>query len=356
MARNRFFPRSSDGSGDIDPFNAGDPIMPLDDVVPTRDERVGPASRAERPEEAEAQNPQAVPATATKVRTEAKTAFMAKSKKRATDGRHVSHRAEPEPESVSDDDSGTEETTGHRRSIHGCSTTIGIIFLATLLLGVVANCGSMMITSTIGADVPLIEATGESDDDTEENDAAKAQDDAEAEDRAVSDAATARLDNLFDDPATGDLIKRGLDRQLKTNFGYTADELGIDATAYEKWFLGTIDYRLNHAQAYGDGTGFAAFDVTSPDIYRIFNDFYTKTSDYVLSNRLYGTYGPDGVAVALTDEQKAQMSAYFNETLSKAAIRDDGYLSAWLSKGNDGTWTVDDTSLRETLTYLVGVA
>lgn len=356
MARNRFFPRSSDGSGDIDPFNAGDPIMPLDDVVPTRDERVGPASRAERPEEAEAQNPQAVPATATKAWTEAKTAFKAKSKKRATDGRHVSHRAEPEPESVSDDDSDTEETTGHRRSIHGCSTTIGIIFLAALLLGVFANCGSMMITSTIGANVPLIEATDESDDDTEENDAAKARDDAEAEDRAVSDAATARLDHLFDEPATGDLIKRGLDRQLKTNFGYTADELGIDATAYEKWFLGTIDYRLNRAHAYGDGTGFAAFDVTSPDIYRIFNDFYTKASDYVLSNRLYGTYGPDGVAVALTDEQKAQMSAYFNEALSKAAIRDDGYLSAWLSKGNDGTWIVDDTSLRETLTYLVGVA
>lgn len=354
MARNRFFPRSSDGSGNIDPFNAGDPIMPLDDVIPTRDERVGPASRSERPEEAGAQDPQAVPATSTKVRTEAKTKFKAKTKTKAVGERHVSHR--PETKSVSDDDSGTEETTGHRRSIHGCSITIGIIFLATLLLGVVANCGSMIITSIIGANVPLIEATGESDDDTGEDDAAKARDDAEAEDRAVSDAATARLDNLFDDPATGDLIKRGLDRQLKTNFGYTANELGIDATAYEKWFLDTIGYRLNCAQAYGDGTGFAAFDVTSPDIYRMFNDFYTKTSDYVLSNRLYGTYGPDGVAVALTDEQKAQMSAYFNEALSNAAVRDDGYLSAWLSKGNDGTWMVDDTSLRETLTYLVGAA
>lgn len=356
MARNRFFPRSSDGSGDIDPFNAGDPIMPLDDVVPTRDERVGPASRAERPEEAEAQNPQAVPATATKAWTEAKTAFKAKSKKRATDGRHVSHRAEPEPESVSDDDSGTEKTTGHRWGINGYSITIGIIFLATLLLGVVANCGSMIIASIIGADVPPIEATAESDGGTKKDDAAKARDDAKDEDEAVSKAARARLDNLFDDPTTSGLIKQGLDRQLKTNFGYTANELGIDATAYEKWFLGTIGYRLNCAQAYGDGTGFAAFDVTSPDIYRMFNDFYTKTSDYVLSNRLYGTYGPDGVAVALTDEQKAQMSAYFNEALSKAAVRDDGYLSAWLSKGNDGTWMVDDTSLRETLTYLVGAA
>lgn len=356
MARIRFFPRSSDGSGDIDPFNAGDPIMPLDDVVPTRDKRVGPASRAERPEEAEAQNPQAVPATATKVRTEAKTAFKAKSKKRATDGRHVSHRAEPEPESVSDDDSGTEKTTGHRWGINGYGIVVGAIFLVTLLLGIVAVCGSAALASIIGANVPLIEATAESDGCTKKDDAAKARDDAKDEDEAVSKAARARLDNLFDDPTTSDLIKQGLDRQLKTNFGYTADELGIDATAYEKWFLGTIDYRLNRAQAYGDGTGFAAFDVTSPDIYRIFNDFYTKTSDYVLSNRLYGTYGPDGVAVALTDEQKAQMSAYFNEALSKAAIRDDGYLSAYLSKGDDGTWIVDDTSLRETLTYLVGVA
>lgn len=356
MTRIRFFPRRSDGSGDIDPFNAGDPIMPLDDVVPTRDERVGPAGRAERPEEMGAQDPQAVPAAATKIRTEAKTKFKAKSKKRATDGRHVSHRAEPEPESVSDDDSGTEKTTGHRWGINGYGIVVGAIFLVTLLLGIVAVCGSAALTSIIGANVPLIEATGESDDDTGEDDAAKARDDAEAEDRAVSDAATARLDHLFDDPATGDLIKQGLDRQLKTNFGYTANELGIDATAYEKWFLGTIGYRLNCAQAYGDGTGFAAFDVTSPDIYRMFNDFYTKTSDYVLSNRLYGTYGPDGVAVALTDEQKTQMSAYFNEALSKAAVRDDGYLSAWLSKGNDGTWMVDDTSLRETLTYLVGAA
>ncbi|VWL64392.1 hypothetical protein [Collinsella aerofaciens] len=354
MTRNRFFPRRSDDREDINPFNAGDPVMPLDDVVPTRDKRVGMVSRAEGPEEAGAQDPHAASATATKVRTEAKTAFKAKSKKRATDGRHVSHR--PEAESVSDNDSDTEETTGHRRSIHGYSTTIGIIFLAALLLGVVANCGSMILTSIIGADVPLTEATGESDDDTEENDAAKARDDAEAEDRAVSDAATARLDNLFNDPATGDLIKRGLDRQLKTDFGYTANELGIDATAYEKWFLGTIDYRLNSAHSYGDGTGFAAFDVTSPDIYRLFNDFYTKVSDYVLSNGLYGAYGPDGVAVALTNDQKAQMSAYFNEVLSKAAVRDDGYLSAWLSKGNDGTWMVDDASLRETLTYLVGAA
>ena len=356
MARNRFFPRSSDGSGDIDPFNAGDPIMPLDDVIPTRDERVGPASRAERPEEAEAQNPQAVPATATKVRTEAKTAFKAKSKKRATDGRHVSHRAEPESESVSDDDSGTEKTTGHRWGINGYDIVVGAIFLVTLLLGIVAVFGSAALASIIGANVPLIEATAESDGGTKKDDAAKARDDAKDEDEAVSKAARARLDNLFDDPTTSDLIKQGLDHQLQTNFGYTANELGIDATAYEKWFLGTIGYRLNCAQAYGDGTGFAAFDVTSPDIYRIFNDFYTRTSDYVLSNRLYGTYGPDGVAVALTDEQKAQMSAYFNEALSKAAVRDDGYLSAWLSKGNDGTWMVDDTSLRETLAYLVGAA
>ena len=356
MARNRFFPRSSDGSGDIDPFNAGDPIMPLDDVVPTRDERVGSASRAERPEVAGTQDPQAVPATATKVRTEAKTKFKAKSKNRATDDRHVSRRAEPKPESGSDDDSGTEETTGHRWCINGYGLVVGVIFLATLLLGILAVYGSTALTSLIGANVPLIEATDESDGGTEENDAAKAQDDAEAEDRAVSDAATARLDNLFDDPATGDLIKRGLDRQLKTNFGYTANELGIDATAYEKWFLGTIDYRLSRAHSYGDGTGFAAFDVTSPDIYRIFSDFYTKTSDYVLSNRLYGIYGPDGIAAPLTDEQKAQMSAYFNEVLSEAELRDDGYLSASLSKGDDGTWTVDDASLRETLTYLVGVA
>nr|WP_073293356.1 hypothetical protein [Parolsenella massiliensis] len=354
MARIRFFPRGSDDREDINPFNAGDPVMPLDDVAPTRDKRVGMASRAEEPEEAEAQDPHAASVTATKVRTEAKTIFKAKSKTRAIGEPHVSHQ--PEAESVSDDDFDTEETTGHRRPIHGYSITIGIIFLAALLLGAVANCGSMILTSTIGANVPLVEATDESDDGTEENDAAKARDDAEAEDRAVSDAATARLDNLFDDPTTGDLIKRGLDRQLKTNFGYTANELGIDTAAYEKWFLGTIDYRLSCAQAYGDGTGFAAFDVTSPDIYRLFNDFYTKTSDYVFSNRLYGTYGPDGVAVALTDEQKAQMSAYFNEALSKAAVRDDGYLSAWLSKGNDGTWMVDDTSLRETLTYLVGAA
>ncbi len=268
----------------------------------------------------------------------------------------MSHRAEPEPESVSDDDSGTEKTTGHRWGINGYGIVVGAIFLVTLLRGIVAVCGSATLASIIGANVPLIEATAESDGCTKKDDAAKARDDAKDEDEAVSKAARARLDNLFDDPTTSDLIKQGLDRQLKPNFGYTANALGIDATAYEKWFLGTVDYRLNCAQAYGDGTGFAAFDVTSPDIYRMFNDFYTKTSDYVLSNRLYGTYGPDGVAVALTDEQKAQMRAYFNETLSKAAIRDDGYLSAWLSKGNDGTWMVDDTSLRETLTYLVGAA
>lgn len=137
--------------------------MPLDDVIPTRDERVGPASRAERPEEAGAQDPQAVPATATKVRTEAKTTFKAKSKNRTTDSRHVSHRAEPEPESVSDDDSGTEETTGHRWGINSYDIVVGVIFLVTLLLGIVSVCGSAALTSIIGANVPLIETTAESD-------------------------------------------------------------------------------------------------------------------------------------------------------------------------------------------------
>lgn len=356
MARNRFFPRSSDDSGDIDPFNAGNPIMPLDDVIPMRDERVEPASRAKRPEEAGAQDPQAVPATATKVRTEAKTAFKAKSKNRATDGRHVSHRAEPEPESVSDDDSGTEETTGHRWGINGYDIVVGVIFLVTLLLGIIAVCGSAALTSIIGANVPLIETTAESDGGTKKDDATKARDDAKDEDEAVSKAARARLDNLFDDPTTSDLIKQGLDRQLKTNFGYTADELGIDAAAYETWFRGTIDCRLNRAHAYGDGTGFAAFDVTSPDIYRLFSDLHAKTSEYLSSNGLPGTYGVDGVAAPLTDEQKAQVSAYFNEVLSKAVVRDDGYLSASLSKGDDGTWTLDEASLREPLMYLVGAA
>ena len=51
MARIRFFPRRSDDREDINPFNAGDPVMPLDDVVPTRDKRVGtvsPCGRTER--------------------------------------------------------------------------------------------------------------------------------------------------------------------------------------------------------------------------------------------------------------------------------------------------------------------
>lgn len=71
----------------------------------------------------------------------------------------MSHRAEPEPESVSDDDSGTEKATGHRWGINGYHIVVGAIFLVTLLLGIVAVCGSAALTSIIGADVPPIEAT-----------------------------------------------------------------------------------------------------------------------------------------------------------------------------------------------------
>lgn len=346
MARER-----SNGSGtysNVDPFNAGEPVMPWDDPASADDvraERVGTAPAPRERARDVRDEPPATPAPTAPdpehmapVRTTSAPIVPARTaeEEALADDHRQPQRTVPRHRGRKGGD-GTGKPSGSGKGC-GCRSFVGFVLLflvVTWLFGDIAGCAFRLVTGAFDLNPSSTSSTTVDDN------------------KAVGDAVTEHLDGILDDQSSIDLVKRDLGNRVENNFGYSADDLGIDADAYADWFLSKTSFRLRLATAYDDGTGFASFDVTVPQTFQVVSDFYDNASDYLASNKLYGSYGDGTTAVALTDEQKDQMRGFFADAVSNAELRENGYLSASLTK-EGGSWSVDTGSMQDDLNYLLG--
>ena len=309
MTRLRF--SNSYDDQQVDPFNAGEPIMPwdepgalVDDIhnLPENDSH----TLDEKPHDS----------------------YRAPRRPNAPHETRVANPKTAETESAS-------QNPGCLRTVRKAAVAI---VAAVVLLDIIGSCTAGLFDNTVDSSL--------SDQD------AYLQDD--SDDQAIASMATARMDNLSQDPDALKLAAQGLDNKLKSYLGYSAEELGIDADAYAEWFFSKLSYQVNYAYDYDDGTGIVAFDITSPIVYQLTGDLYDKSSDYLMENELYGSF--DGTdASPLTEEQQDRMRGFFAEVLTDAELEDSGILSFAVSKDADGTWHIDEDEFQENLDYLFGV-
>lgn len=313
----------------IDPFNAGEPVMPWDDPSALHDEGCElPADTGYAAEEKPQDNYRAPKRPATRHGEQPVEAPRADASLKTGTSPKQTAAASRKP--------------GCARSVYKAVT---LVVLAMILFNAFGSCASDVLENATDA------ATSDSDG----ADLEHSQEQANADEQAIADAIATRMDGLADDPAVVKLARQGLDTKLKSYLGYTAEELGIDADAYAAWFFSQLSYQVAYAYSYDDGTGSVSLDITSPVVYQIASELYDRSSYFMRSNKLYGSYD-DTQAIPLTTEQQDQMRGFFADVLAGTEADNEGYLSAAVKKDTDGTWQLDETDFQDGLDYLLGVS
>ena len=312
----------------VDPFNAGEPIMPGDDPDALHDEGCElPADSGYTAEEKPRDDYRAPERSAT--RHDERPAEMTTVGKSPKTGSSPTRSAAP---------------NGKPGCMRGVYMAVTLVVLAMILFSALGSCVSDVFMSAVDSEM------SDSDHATPEY----SQDQADADEQAIADTIATRMDGLADDPAVIEIAKQGLDEKLKSYVGYTAEELGIDGDAYAAWFLSQMSYQISYAYSYDDGTGAASLEITSPLAYKIASDFYDEASDYLMSNKLYGSYGDGTEAAPLTSEQQDQMRGFFANVLAATEPHDDGYMNVAVSKDANGTWKLAEQDVQNELSYLLG--
>lgn len=315
----------------VDPFNAGEPVLPWNDPEALHDEACElPADGGYAAEEKPRDDYRA---------PERPVARRAKRPMNAD-----TQPADNLPkQSIGGSSKQSVAANGKPGCIRGVYKTVAFVVLAMILFSTFSSCASDLLDDA-------------SDSATSSDDGALdySQEQTDADEQAIIDAISARMDSLASDPGTAELAKQGLDKKLKSYVGYTAEELGIDGDAYAAWFLSKMSYQVAYAYSYDDGTGSVSLDITSPVAYRLASDLYDKASNFLMENELYGSYD-DTEATPLTPGQQDQMRGFFADVLTDTEPSDNGYMSVAAIKGADGTWQLSESAIKGELNYLFGV-
>ena len=261
MPRFRF---SSTPDSQIDPFNAGDPVMPgdepewLDEEPADEDAGLGGNEDARGHEEPD---------------------YAPHGEQGGEPHKRDDNYQAPTTRRRDYDAPSTEDAPAHggarpaaagRRGGRGCMVLIVSAVLVVVALGGAFADWVATEGPSLSDDIDaLLDDDGITFDDYVSDGDADWRDTADELDRAAGEAVEQRLDGLLADPAAGPLHDRAaayLDEELQSWEGYTAAELGIDADAWATWALTGATYELSSVYAYDDGTGSAYFDTEARNL------------------------------------------------------------------------------------------
>lgn len=355
MPRFRF---SSAPDSQIDPFNAGDPVMPVGEPDPL-DETAHADSTANEPSYAPHGDKDGV-------------AHKPSDNYRAptTGGHSYDAPSIDVPAPAANRHSGPErwrrvkaslarEAASGKRGGSGCAIAILVFFLifgglGDALAGCVSTLGERVsegLSSVSDDSAPFDESALDAYNALKEHDWREYADEL---DLAAADAFEQRMDALLADPsadpATG-FVTSALKERLEIWVGYDSTQLGIDAQAATAWALSGLTYQISGVYAFDDGTATIYFDSKAPSLGALIDAAYDGISAYLTANDL-GTWS--GNPSALSDVQRAETSAIWEEALKDAKEFDESFTSIELTCV-DGVWTVDEASLEEALRNSVGL-
>ena len=355
MSRFRF---SSTPDSQIDPFNAGDPIMPGDEPEWLADEEFD--DEWEEPSYAPHGDRDGEP------HKSADDYQAPTTRGHDYDAPSIDEAGAPAPErrapsigrqwrkAITDVRNSHERPS--KRATCGCAVLIIIAFsLYISLVDPLVSC-VFHATETVADGVyTVFFDDGASFDDYVSDGGGNWRDTADELDLAAGEAVELRMDELLSDPASGELHERVvayLDEQLLRWEGYTAAELGIDAGAWATWALSDVTCEVSSIYAYTDGTGTAYLDIESRNLSSVINDADEGLYDYLSEHDLttFGEQEPH----ELTDEQRADVSAIWDEAMEHADPTEFSFVSVDLSLV-DGTWTLDEEDLEESFESALGL-
>lgn len=337
---------SSTPDGQIDPFNAGDPVMPGDEPAWADDEDAGLGGNED-------------------ARGHEEPDYAPHGEQGGEPHKRDDNYQAPTTRRRDYDAPSTEDAPAHggarpaaagRRGGRGCMVLIVSAVLVVVALGGAFADWVATEGPSLSDDIDaLLDDDGITFDDYVSDGDADWHDTADELDRAAGEAVEQRLDGLLADPAAGPLHDRAaayLDEELQSWEGYTAAELGIDADAWATWALTGATYELSSVYAYDDGTGSAYFDTEARNLYGIISEADAELSDYLDEHDL--SVRGDETPAPLSEGQRAEVAALWQDACERSGSPEDGFVGVELAR-TDGTWTVDEESLDEALGSALGL-
>lgn len=216
----------------------------------------------------------------------------------------------------------------------------------------------IFVLTTIGVIVGIVEGTSRGFDSFVDVNVEASDSFAEAVDeQEAQEGFEERMGALLDDPAGGELHKRAedaIEERVRTVFGYSAAELGLDTEAWATWLCDNTRYETDSVFAYDDGTATAYFDLYAPDLVDMVWELDDMTSDYRAGRELWGfeTHGVD--VPTPTDEDRAHMANAL-ATLLEATEPEDMFRSVDLALDGE-EWVVNERSLDSALGSTLGLS
>ena len=344
---------------DIDPFNAGEPIMPWDDPTSTYDidecvfgeeayhAPVKPADNytpsTKRPNHSEQ--------TATDTdRNRTKKAKKTGHKKtvphkKASAKTTSSHTAGSMAENAQQLDH-----TGHRvhRGRRVIFAIVAFIVAINLIGGLLSSCTSLMtsIASDIFDDDDSHSSwTYSNNQDDDYGDMVDNTDRENQGKNTVEDYANELLSNTKELDA---IYTEELNERLEIDLGYTADELGINVQDYCEWARDRTLFTIGNAYTYEKAT-FVYFDTEYPYLSELSEAFCDDAELYLDKEGLDRLYDEP-----LSDRQKEHMQSLFSEALAEMNMTFSGSGCIMLTE-KDGEWVFDDDAFKQELYRTIGL-
>ena len=165
------------------------------------------------------------------------------------------------------------------------------------------------------------------------------------EDRAVYDATDQALSDLQDNENVRKRICDDFSQELESSCGYSAEELGIDPSPYADRLLNSFTYQIDSVYAFtdfddsSDNRGTAFFDYFVPDTYDFAETLHEELNDYLYDEGLTSAHSE------LTDAQKEHVRELYNTALDE--IEDDDNESSYGSLEFDYDYSSKTFSLKQ---------
>lgn len=324
----------------IDPFNAGEPIMP-EDTQPS--DFLGDAcSFADKDYSAPRKRPDAYHAP-----TDNSPASVADNSSSIADKR--THRAwkaafktrdgktNRKPRTSNHTKSSSSKTTGRRNKL-------AIFILIVFIFAVAGN----LLDNTFFDESPFAPF----EDEMFDHSRARQLDPSELneEESTVYDVACQTLSALQDNEDVRERICNNLSQELKNSYGYDVVDLSIDPTLYANKLLGNFTYQIDSVYAFtnnedpADNRGTAFFDYFVPSAYDFDETFHEELSEYLYDEGLSSAHSQ------LTDAQKERVREIYNDALNE--IENDDTESSYGSlefsyDGASNTFSLKEQSFNE---------
>ena len=324
----------------IDPFNAGEPVMP-EDTQP--DDFPGDAcSFADKDYSAPRKRPDAYRAP-----TDNSPASIADNSPSVTDKR--THRAWKAAFKKRDGKTNQKSRASNHTKSSSSKTTgrrskLAIFILIVFIFAVAGN----LLDNIFFDESPFAPF----EDEMFDHSRARQLDPSELneEESTVYDVTCQTLSALQDNEDVRERICNNLSQELKNSYGYDVVDLGIDPTLYANKLLGNFTYQIDSVYAFtnnedpADNRGTAFFDYFVPSAYDFDETFHEELSEYLYDEGLSSAHSQ------LTDAQKERVREIYNDALNE--IENDDTESSYGSlefsyDGASNTFSLKEQSFNE---------